>query len=69
MEEIFLGEIRSRFLAEAEACRWGPEMFQPFSRTVRLDAIARAIQLGELTESDIDSIRLASLDQPTLLLN
>ena len=69
VEEIFQSDIRAKFLAEAEACGWGPKMFQPFSRTARLDAIARAIQHQELTETDIECIRLASLNEPALLLN
>jgi len=69
VEEIFRGGARARFLAEAESCRWGPRLFQPFSRTARLDAIARAIQSGEISDTDIQAIRLASLNEHSLLLN
>jgi MoaA/NifB/PqqE/SkfB family radical SAM enzyme len=69
VEEIFRSDVRAKFLAEADACRWGPRMFQPFSRTTRLDAIARAIQCDELTDGDIEAIRVASLNEPAMLLN
>lgn len=69
VEDIYRGEIRTRFLAEADACGWGAKWFQPFSRTARLDAIARAIRNQELVDADIETIRLASLKEPALLLN
>lgn len=67
--EIYRSPQRMDFLRQAEGCRWGPQMFQPHSRTSRLDRIARAIREGELTDADIEVIRQESLKSHPLLLN
>jgi hypothetical protein len=69
VEEIYRGERRMRFLKRAEACRWGPELIQPFPRSARLDEIAKAIRTGTLGDEDIERIRQASLSSHRLLLD
>lgn len=67
--EIYQSSVRREFIQRADGCRWGPSMFQPFSRTTRLDGIAQAIRNGSLSDIEIDAIRRASLTQHPLLLN
>lgn len=69
VDEIYRSARRMDFLRRADSCHWGPEMFQPHSRTARLDRIARVIRDGELTDADIEVIRQESLKSHTLLLN
>jgi hypothetical protein len=69
VEEVYQGEPRIRFLEMAEQMRWGPKLFHPFSRTTRLDRIAKAVINGELTDELIALIRKKSHESPPLLLN
>jgi MoaA/NifB/PqqE/SkfB family radical SAM enzyme len=67
--DVYASAERSNFLRLADGCGWGPSIFQPFSRTARLDRIASAIRSGELQDPTIEAIRIASFSQHPLLLN
>jgi hypothetical protein len=67
--EIYRGHRRREVLDLYNAHRWGPRYCQATSRLARLDRIARAVNLGEITDEDIEQIRSASLASHRLLLD
>jgi MoaA/NifB/PqqE/SkfB family radical SAM enzyme len=69
VREVYRSQKRMDFVAMANGMRWGAQLFNPFTRSARLDRIARAIIHGELAERDIDFIRLESLRSHQLLLD
>jgi hypothetical protein len=69
IQEIYGGVQRKRLLNRMNEQCWGPEVSQPTSRTARLDRIARALQSGQLTDDDVEAIRVASLGSHSLLLD
>jgi MoaA/NifB/PqqE/SkfB family radical SAM enzyme len=69
VQEVYRSRNRMEFVAMANGMRWGPRLFNPFTRAARLDRIARAIMRGELKDPDIDIIRQRSLRSHRLLLD
>jgi MoaA/NifB/PqqE/SkfB family radical SAM enzyme len=69
VQEIYHSIARRKFLEMANRMRWGPGLFHPFFRSVRLDRIAKAIISGHLSQREINVIRAESLRSHTLLLN
>ena len=69
VQEIYGSLRRQQLLNRMNTQCWGPGVAQPTPRTARLDRIARAIQHGELSDSDLEAIRLASLSSHSLLLD
>jgi len=67
--EIYKSKRRREVLEYMNSLRWGPTVSQPTSRTARLDRIARAIMKGELSDSELEVIRLASLNSHSLILD
>jgi hypothetical protein len=67
--EIYQSTRRRELLERMNALHWGAAISQPTARTARLDKIARAIMKGELSEAEIEAIRLASLQSHSLLLD
>jgi hypothetical protein len=69
VQDIYSSVRRQRLLERMNAQCWGPGVAQPTPRTARLDRIARALQRGELSDRDLEVIRLASLSSHSLLLD
>lgn len=67
--EIYESKRRREILEYMNSLRWGVTVSQPTSRTARLDRIAKAIMDGSLCDSEIEAIRLASLNSHSLILD
>lgn len=67
--EVYRSKRRREVLEYMNSLRWGPTVSQPTSRTARLDRIARAVMTGKLSDSEIEAIRLASLNSHSLMLD
>ncbi len=66
---VYKGERRRQLLDIVHGVRMGPSAIEPNTRASRLDRIAKAIQSGVLTDTQIEAIRNASLNDPPLLLS
>jgi MoaA/NifB/PqqE/SkfB family radical SAM enzyme len=69
VREIYRGRERRNFLEMANRMKWGPGLFHPFFRSVRLDRIAKAIIRGQISDGEINEIRAESFKSHSLLLN
>jgi hypothetical protein len=67
--EVYQSSRRREMLEHMNSLHWGAAVAQPTARTARLDKIARAIMNGELSDAEIESIRIASLNSHSLILD
>jgi uncharacterized Fe-S cluster-containing radical SAM superfamily protein len=67
--EIYAGGRRRQLMDLVHAARLGPGVFEPNTRSARLDRIARAIQAGAITQPEIDRLRRAATEAPPLVLS
>jgi len=67
--EVYKSKRRREVLERMNSMHWSAAVSQPTARTARLDRIARAIMNGELSDAGIESIRLASLNSHSLILD
>lgn len=69
VDQVYHSESRRRLLDGVHNCSCGPTVCEPTCRTVRLNAIARAIRSGELTLDDIQEIRRRAAGERPMLLS
>ena len=67
--EVYQSERRREVLKRMNSAHWSAAVSQPTARTARLDRIARAVINGQLSDAEIESIRLASLNSHSLILD
>ena len=66
VRSVYRGKQREDFLRRASDLRYGPELFQPFGRSVRLGRIAKAVHQLVLVDEDLEAIRKKVRDVPRL---
>lgn len=67
--EVYKSKRRREVLEQMNSAHWSAAVSQPTARTARLDRIARAIINGQISDAEIESIRLASLNSHSLILD
>jgi len=69
VEELLVGEKRSKLLERVHLHRCGQEVCEATCRMPRLHRIARALRDGTLTDADVEKLRTAAKNDSLLLLS